>query len=90
MTHSKHDLSQQDEILRLKEGWARSDHMLRRVYNKLGPKHVKPDKRTKHGRFSVFPTSKFAAMTRKQIDKLWDFPDLHFMHAIAKTLEDKP
>ena len=76
-----------EEIRRLREGWARSDHMLRRVYNELGPKHTAPSKRVARGRFSVFPSRKFAAMTRKQIDELWNFPNLHLMHSVAKALE---
>ena len=79
-----------DALRHYRDGWARSDRMLRRVYNKLGPKMVvsSKSKRAVRGRkVIIFPSGKFAAMTRNQIDERWDFPDRHFMHAIAKTLE---
>ena len=67
------------EWLRL--GWVRSDRMLRRVYNELGPKEVR------NKQFKPFPARKFAALSRKQVEENWDFHGKEVMHKVAKVLE---
>ena len=65
----------------LQQGWARSDRMLRRVYNEFGPKH------TPNGKFAVFPSRKFAKLTRKQAKEKWNFYGVELMHRVAQVLE---
>lgn len=66
---------------RLRLGWARSDKMLRRVYAELGPKHVE------RGKFRVYSSRKFAALTLEQARERWDFDNIELMHKVARVIE---
>lgn len=48
------------------------------VYRKHGPRGGL--------RGELVPIEKFAAMSRAEVNRLWDFSDRHLMHRIAKAI----
>lgn len=74
-----------DEREYLNRGWSRSDALLRRVYEEVGPKEPY------RGKIRPVPTKKFAIMGRESAVREWNgipATTVRLMHRIAKHLSD--